>query len=179
VVAIVAVAAYFFLFKEKFDHDGKYVTANASELQPDPFEAEGSIQWQSVTLTSPHAPSTSTTYITSTFGMSPAWISSYQFRVYAQNSAAAYDNVQIHIIVFDTVDHAKAAYLLLPSLGTSYGKFEKSEKSADGKTYKFIDMNVVGYVRIIEDLNKPTQAQIDKMMSNIENKIHAKAVAIP
>ena len=181
VVAIAAAAAYFFVFAEKFDHNGKYVTANASELQPDAFEAQGSIVWSSTATTSPLpvAPSTNTSYIVSTFGIPADQISSYQFRIYAQNSGAALDRVEIHIIVLNTVDNAKAAYLLLPGLGTSYGKFEKSEKSADGMTYKFIDMNVIGYVKIVENYNKPTQAQVDKMMSNIENKIHAKAVPIP
>ena len=191
VVAIVAVAAYFLMSSaEKYDHEKNHVpaTADPDTFMPGPFKAQSTIEWVPLvppTSTSPSNAYKATTNPTKTetiYTGSMTGFQSLQYRTYTAeaNNNYASDRAEIYIMVFDTAEHAKAVYDGLPALDTGYSKFEKSRMDKYSMVYKFVDMNVVGYVKItLASSTGPTQDQINTMMADIETKIHNAAVALP
>jgi len=189
VVAIAAVAAYFFIFAEKFDHSKNHVSATADPdtFMPDPFEAEASLVWDPlvpVNTTCPAYAFRATDNPTKTEAIYTGPVTglqSLQYKTYTHSANSYYANnrAEIYIMVFDTAANANAFYEGLPALDTGYSKFEKSRTDSYGNVYKFIDMNVVGYVKITVAGTGPTQNQINSMMADIETKIHNAAVPLP
>jgi len=187
-VAIVAVAAYFLIFAEKFDHSKNRVpaTADPDAFMPGSFEAQATLKWGPLVPATPTCPANaykSTTNLTKTedlYAGPVTGVQSVQYKTYTYeaNNFYASDRAEIYIIVFDTAENANAFYDLMPALDTGYSKFEKSRMDSYGTVYKFIDMNVVGYVKITVTGTGPTQKQIDSMMADIETKIHNAAVAL-
>jgi alkanesulfonate monooxygenase SsuD/methylene tetrahydromethanopterin reductase-like flavin-dependent oxidoreductase (luciferase family) len=184
VIAVVAVIAigifvvYPYLTNNDFDHEGKHVTAAADTLQPGPASFPGEGWWTlgaetgyALTTNAADAP----TYLNGD-------ISSYSVRTYAlsKTAADAGSYAEVRIIVYDTVEDAKSDYAELfggtaPASNSSI--FEKCNGAKAGSVtqYRFQDMNVLGHIFFHGDM---TQAQIDKVLSEIEKKIHDAAVKI-
>ena len=186
-MAIVAVAAYFLIFAEKFDHSKNKVptTADPDAFMPEPFQSAGSLVWGPLvpaTATCPSNAYKSTINPTKSedlYAGPVTGIKSLQYKTYVYEADNYYagDRAEIYIIIFDTAENANAFYDLMPALNTGYSKFEKSRQDSYGKIYKFVDMNVVGYVKI-SGTSPPSQSQIDSFMADIEAKIHNAAVPL-
>ena len=184
VVAIVILVPGFFtgLFNSAYDHEGKQVDATADSLFTTPAD------WWVVPSASSADPALypSTNITNATFlSTEQANIVTYSYRAYSPvgGALAANDkNIQIHIMVFDTAENARAAYASIFISDTAFEKYNKFQEAvtktvAGGDTFYIIkDMNVVGYVVIHPGIGETgqtlTKGNVDTFMVAFEKKIH-------
>ena len=194
VVAVSILMPGFFtgLFNSTFDHDGKHVPWEGTDpVSAKDLHISAPMGWTPIESHQTVVAIDGKTNLAPKNGAASApfndvikaTVATYEYWAYSPvggASAAVDKNVQVHIIVFKTVDAAKNGYnAQINEAWSKYGKFQQAVTLTIGgqKNYAIQDMNVVVLISFVLG-DGIAQKNIDAFMVNLEKKIHDAAVKI-